>query len=504
MPDLNDILASLGTDPSTMTTPPFQDAGSSKVSARRLMRDALLNFTGSLAAGLSASASAPGGRGTRAGMGAALQYPFVMEQLRKQQEAEAADRKLKLALFLQQVKQQQMAQAADTYKMLTGVPGQEQTMSAPAPQIGGQPSPLPTASVTNTLGNPPINLGNGITATPPTAQDLGNQNLQQLAGQEAIKAQFRPPVPTPNMDPNSPQAVQNRTAGQIAVEQARTPPVKPTTLTPRSMMVDGKPAIVLDDGQGNFLDIATKKPITGQVTPYVAPQRTSATSGNSTQPNDVKDTARGIAEGTISPKISQSVSFRDRTAVTAELRRLGFNQAEAERDWTAINKHLSTLNGAQQERLRQAITFTHDTLPQIEAAYAEWKKQAGISGFKVLNKANLASMKQLPGAAGSAASNLDALIGDFTSELGTVYKGGNSSTDESLKLAGQNLKGEWNEQTFNDSIKRLRTSLQIRYNSISTSEAQGVSPSSPYQPTPSTTGTTGNIIKYDAQGNRIK
>jgi hypothetical protein len=204
-------------------------------------------------------------------------------------------------------------------------------------------------------------------------------------------------------------------------------------------------------------------------------------SAGSTQPNDIEDTAQGITEGMISPKISQSVSLRDRTAVSAALKRLGYDQAGAERDWNAVNKHLSTLNGTQQERLRQAITFVDETLPQVEAAYQEWKKQAGISGFKVLNRATQKTMEQLPGAAGSAAHQLNALIGDFTSELGTVYKGGNSSTDESLKLAATNLKGDWNEQTFGDAIKRLKQSVKIRKNSILTSETAGI-PESIYEP----------------------
>ncbi len=268
---------------------------------------------------------------------------------------------------------------------------------------------------------------------------------RMVGGTEVVPAT---PLPR-NIDPNSPEGI------AAARAKAATPRVPDYTI-----------------GNVRYSGETNKPLVTG-------PPQASA---NSTGTNDVKDTAAGIAEGMISPQISQSVSFRDRTAVSAELKRLGYNQAEAERDWKAINKHLSTLNGAQQERLRQAISFTYDTVPQIEAAYAEWKKQAGVSGFKVLNKGNLAAMKQLPGAPGSAATNLEALIADFTSELGTVYKGGNSSTDESLKLAAKNLEGNWNDQTFSDAIKRIRQSLKIRQNSIATSETQGVSADSPYQP----------------------
>lgn len=228
--------------------------------------------------------------------------------------------------------------------------------------------------------------------------------------------------------------------------------------------------------------------------------------GTGATSNDPKDIAQAIIDGKQQPLLTGL--YRDAAPVRAELARKGYDLASATSDWNAVQKHLATMNGAQQEKLRQAINFTQETIPQIEAAYAEWKKQAGVSGLKILNKANLATMKQLPGAPGSAATNLDALIADFTSELGTVYKGGNSSTDESLKLAAKNLESNWNEQTFNDAIKRLKASVQIRANSINSSQPAGVSSGNTY--TPDTEGGTPpvqsapKIIRYDSKGNRIQ
>lgn len=190
----------------------------------------------------------------------------------------------------------------------------------------------------------------------------------------------------------------------------------------------------------------------------------SQASGDGASASDPKDIAGAIMRGEQPPVLTGL--YRDAAPVRAELARNGYDLSTATSDWNATQKNLASMNSAQQLKLRQAIQFTNETLPQIEEAYAEWKKQAGVAGFKILNKANLAAMKQLPGAPGSAATNLDALIGDFTSELGTVYKGGNSSTDESLKLAAQNLASDWNDRTFSDAIKRLNKSLTIRKNSI--------------------------------------
>lgn len=202
--------------------------------------------------------------------------------------------------------------------------------------------------------------------------------------------------------------------------------------------------------------------------------------------DDPKIIAQGIMNGHQPPDTKGL--YRNGTAVRAELERNGYDLMTAQRDWTAVQKHLSTLNGTQQERLRQAVSFTYDSLDQIEQLYDEWKREGAVSGVKLFNRASLAVSKNLPGKAGQAATLLEAQINDLTSELGTVYKGGNGSTDESLRLAGENLKGEWNEGTFKRGLDQIRKNLQIRRNSINNSQAAGVSADSPYAP--KQTGTT--------------
>lgn len=195
---------------------------------------------------------------------------------------------------------------------------------------------------------------------------------------------------------------------------------------------------------------------------------------------DAKDIANAIMHGDQPP--TTTGLYRNAALVRAELARNGFNLARAESDWHATQKHLSTLNGQQQERLRQAVSFTADSLGIIEGLYDQWKKVGNTSGWKTFNKASLATAKQLPGEPGNIAHRLEAQINDLTSELGTVYKGGNSSTDESLKLAAGNLAADWNEKTFKDAIGQIRQNLDIRQNSIRHSQPAGVSADSPYTP----------------------
>ena len=214
-------------------------------------------------------------------------------------------------------------------------------------------------------------------------------------------------------------------------------------------------------------------------------QKAEAATKAASQGSGSEDDAAAIADAIIAgdqPPVTTGL-YRLAGPVRASLAKKGYDQSTALSDWNATQKHLSTLNGAQQERLRQAITFTSDSIDNIETLYQDWKKAAGISGIKLFNKASLATAKQLPGEAGAKATALEAQIADLTSELGTVYKGGNSSTDESLRLAAKNLEADWNEQTFKEAVKNIRKNLQIRSNSIRTSQPAGIA-NSQYSPTP--------------------
>ena len=179
---------------------------------------------------------------------------------------------------------------------------------------------------------------------------------------------------------------------------------------------------------------------------------------------DVKDTVQGMIEGTIPPQLP-SRSSREYFEMTAEAKRQGFNLVKANEDWVATQKYLSTLNSQQQVRLRQAVGFSKESLGIVEDLAKQWHSTTNV---QVLNKINLAAAKN--GAYGeqlaSVARRLDAQIADLTSELGTVYKGGNSSTDDSLKLAATNLGSNWSEKVLMDGIKQVRQNLTMREHSI--------------------------------------
>jgi hypothetical protein len=180
-----------------------------------------------------------------------------------------------------------------------------------------------------------------------------------------------------------------------------------------------------------------------------------------------------IIAGQQPPEISGFGMAKIAAPLKAYLADKGYDQKQALLDFGAQKKFLSTLNGQQQLRLRQAITFTMDSLGIVEDLAKQWDG----GQFPLLNRANLIAAKN--GAMGpeaqKIATKLDTQIADLISELGTVYKGGNSSTDESLRLAAQNLSGAWSKGQLLENIALIRKNLTIRKNSIETSGVVGTS-----------------------------
>jgi hypothetical protein len=187
-------------------------------------------------------------------------------------------------------------------------------------------------------------------------------------------------------------------------------------------------------------------------------------------------------------------------AVRAELARQNVPIARMETDYKATQRLMATMNGPQQTRLRQDISTVSDSLDKIDGLYTEWETLAHESGYRVLNHATMQTMKQLPGRAGAVAQALDAQIADTTAGLGTIYMGGNSPTDNSLKLAAHSLSADWNDETFREGLKQARENVKIRKNSIEFSQPAGMSGgNNPYMDKPPAAGAGGGAAGMETQ-----
>jgi hypothetical protein len=166
----------------------------------------------------------------------------------------------------------------------------------------------------------------------------------------------------------------------------------------------------------------------------------------------------------------------------AELEKRGLNVWRLQREAEAIKRHTATMNGPQMVRLGQTIDFANHSLDQIEDLYNKWNQLGFNTRFKGFNKMALSAAAATGGDAGAIAQTLLAQVGDLTSELGTIYKGGGASTDESLKLASQNLNASWDEKTFPAAIKAIRRNMGMREDAMTNVQPYGVRPDSPLMP----------------------
>lgn len=206
--------------------------------------------------------------------------------------------------------------------------------------------------------------------------------------------------------------------------------------------------------------------------PTAAMQAYSGTEG------DAEDIAQAIIRGEQPPDLT--AMYRLGGPVRAALARGKYDLTKASEDWNATKKYLQTLNGAQQVRLRQAVDFTKESLSSVKQLATEWNAPT----WGPLSRARLALAKSgsLGQQAKETATKIDAQIADVVSELATVYKGGNSSTDESLKLAAKNLSAEWDAKTMLANLAQIDQNLGYRQNSMRTAGVANIQGENRYAP----------------------
>lgn len=208
--------------------------------------------------------------------------------------------------------------------------------------------------------------------------------------------------------------------------------------------------------------------------------------------SDAEAIAGAIMDGLQPPDVKGL--YRNAGPVRAALAREGYDLKTANMDWQAVQKHLATLNGQQQVRLRQATETAAESLSVIEDLAKQW---AG-GKFPILNRARLAAAKggALGPQAQQIATKLEAQITDVSSELANVYMGGNSPTDQALRLASKNLSADWTQGQLLAAIDLARKNLKIRLNSMTVIGPAGISTGQQVPPAPTPAGAGQSIGRF--------
>jgi hypothetical protein len=217
-----------------------------------------------------------------------------------------------------------------------------------------------------------------------------------------------------------------------------------------------------------------------------------------------KEIAGAIISGNQPPSMTGLYKYSG--PVRAELAKQGYDLTKASQDWTATSRLLSTMNGPQQIRLRQATQQVADQVKNVRSLADAWN----AGGFKPLNSVTRKAAEQglLGPQAQSIVTKLNAAVADMTAELGTVYMGGNSPTDHAMELASKNLDTDWSDSTLQDNLDQIDKNLSIRLNSLNlstggvpTSQYNQMTPNvaAPSQSLPSSTGNAPSLSDYKSR-----
>jgi hypothetical protein len=138
----------------------------------------------------------------------------------------------------------------------------------------------------------------------------------------------------------------------------------------------------------------------------------------------------------------------------------------------AQKKYFATLNGPQ-HAAAAARGVVHARVAAgrfVTLAARVGRRRGFVKGGKLVPLNDVELKLAASGAYGekaaSVATRLQGQINDVVSELATVYKGGNSSTDEGLKLAASNLKAGWSRKVLLDNLDQVDQNLRYRENAI--------------------------------------
>jgi hypothetical protein len=210
--------------------------------------------------------------------------------------------------------------------------------------------------------------------------------------------------------------------------------------------------------------------------------------GGMVDPSAIAD---GIEQGILPPEGTNLGRGGTWAAVSSLLAKRGFNVKQAQNDLIGTRAHFRNLNSTQQLRLRTAAQTAYQSLDLIDQMSAELSQKLGTrGGVPIFNKASMTAAMQ--GAFGPeaqiAANNLNIQIGDLQAEIAQVFRGGYAPTNEALKQAEKQLRGEWSEATLKAASQLARQNLRIRLNSLNQ-----VGPITTQSGAGTEEGSTGNI-----------
>jgi hypothetical protein len=188
--------------------------------------------------------------------------------------------------------------------------------------------------------------------------------------------------------------------------------------------------------------------------------------------------AKAIKSGVFPPTVLGTRITQYNKPAYDELAKSGYDLTTATLDYYGVQRWLSTLNNAQQTRLRQAIDATQSQLGLIRDYNQQLQKLVPKGQIGVLNKGSL--LLAVNGAygkeAGVVAKKMADQMGLVSTELAQVMSGGYSPLDKALAGSSAMLKSSSPTEQIVGTLDNLDRDLGYRRNSI---YAPPITPSNP-------------------------
>ena len=175
-----------------------------------------------------------------------------------------------------------------------------------------------------------------------------------------------------------------------------------------------------------------------------------------------------IATGNMRPDILKSFNtrgdFRNQVAVGLATKGIDINTMQF--DIGAETRYWSTQNDSKRTSMRTLLNTLDHSIPYTRNLVEQYKKQVPDFGIHGLNAAALTAVANTKGPNGVLAQKVLAQIADISGEVGGLYMGGNSNTDESFRVAKQNLDSSWNEDQLLGGLDQIQYNAGIRKQSM--------------------------------------
>ncbi len=312
---------------------------------------------------------------------------------------------------------------------------------------------------------------------PPTPVEQNEQQKLMQAGiaADALK-RFQAATSAPGFDPAK-AGPQIKTDYQLAFPTKTWKDFQPEAPNPiiRPGIGPNGPGLV------NLAD-----PAHPQQVPDWKPQPTAVAGQDAGRAERAKNVSDAILRGDEPPTLLMGMGYTpEKAALASEIASKGGNVSKLITEWNATQRAVSSLNGPQPLRLRQAINKAIPSLDLIDTLSQQVEDAAIKSGrFPIFNKIALASIAA--GGPGwdeniqSLANQLQQQIADVTGELGQVIMGGYAPTDHGLELAAKNLNANWTGKTLHDAVLTARRNLAFAAKAQDMSTPLGIGSNSLY------------------------